>query len=69
MKPLPVQPVPIAPCLLHVAPYEERASVLFVATLKYWNTVMRSPDELSFLQGKKDLTSLVFPHREGSSVL
>ena len=28
-----VQLVPVAPCLLHVAPCEERASVLFVATL------------------------------------
>ena len=33
MKPFPVKPVAIAPCLLHVAPGEERASVLFVAVL------------------------------------
>lgn len=33
MKPLPVQLVPVAPYLLHVAFCEERASVLFLATL------------------------------------
>lgn len=31
MKPLLLQLGPIAPCLLHVATHEERASILFVA--------------------------------------
>lgn len=33
MKPLPVKLVPIGPCLPHVAPCEERASMSFVAAL------------------------------------
>ena len=33
MKSLPVQLGSVDPCLLHVAPYEERASVLSVAAL------------------------------------
>lgn len=33
-KPLLVQCAPVAPCLLHVGPCEERASVLVVAALK-----------------------------------
>jgi len=34
MEPLPVQFIPIASCLLHVVPCEERASVLFVVALE-----------------------------------
>lgn len=45
IKPLLVQLVPIAPRLLHVAPCEARASVLFVATLymlEYCDEVLSS---------------------------
>lgn len=33
MKPLPVKLVPIGPCLPHMAPCEERASMSFVSAL------------------------------------
>lgn len=43
MKPLPVELAPFASCILHVAPHEDRASILFAAIFKYWKTDVVSP--------------------------
>lgn len=40
MKLHPAQLVPVVPCLLHVGPCEERASVLFVAVLLSWGEII-----------------------------
>lgn len=51
--------VPIAPCLLHVAFCEQRASLLFLTDLE----VPDYCDDPSTV--RKNLTSSVFPHRAG----
>lgn len=51
MKLLPVQLVPISSCHLHVAPSEDRISVLFLATTKYRKTDEMPHEQL--LQGEK----------------
>lgn len=49
MKPLPVQLLPVATCILHGIPWEVRASVVFVAALevqKYCDEVLTKPSSL-----------------------
>jgi len=59
MKPLPVQLLPIASCLLHVAPCEERASILFVAALLVLEYCNEVPLSLLFSKEKREgLSSL-----------
>ena len=48
-----MQLVPIAPCLLHVAPCEERASILFVAILSVLAYCDEVPPEPALLQGEE----------------
>lgn len=53
MKLLLVQFLSFAPCLLHVAPCEERGPILFVPPFKYCNTLTGSPWAFSFSREKK----------------
>lgn len=68
MKPFPVQLVPVALSLFHVAPWEGRASrSLCSHPFKYWSIVLRSHWESS--PGWTDLTPSGFPPRAGSPAL
>lgn len=53
MKPLTVQHVSIALCLLHVAPCEERPSILFVTALQVLENYDEVLPESYLLQGEK----------------
>jgi len=53
MQPLLVQLVPVAPCLLHLAPCEGKASVLFVAALSVLEYSGDIPPKTCVLQGEK----------------
>ena len=53
MKPLLVQLVPVAACLLHVAPREENVSTLFVAALQVLKYCDEVPPRVSFSLGRK----------------
>lgn len=52
MKPFPLELVPVAICLLHVGPCEEKYSILFPSASKCWNTVTRC--SLSSSPGTKE---------------
>lgn len=68
MKPFPVQLVPVALSLFHVAPWEGRAShSLCSHPFKYWSAVLEVPLESS--PGWTDLTPSGFPPRAGSPAL
>lgn len=60
-------PIPINPCLLHVANWEEKTFILFVVAPEVLEYIDDISPELSFPWGEKDLTPSVFPHNVSCS--